>query len=158
MPASDADGEERGATLSSLSRYLFLAGSLPFLVLGLAHVRATPLVPDRPRGLSPADPRLAEEMARTALRLTRRTDMWKAWVGFNLSHSLGLLLFGLVVVLVGRNEALFLQEGRTFVPLALVVATVYLVLGLKYWFRTPIAGCAAGAALFLASWLLFLLA
>lgn len=144
--------------MSELSRYLFLAGSLPFLVLGLAHVVATPLVPGRPRGLSPADPRLAEEMTRTALRLTRRTDIWKAWVGFNLSHSLGLLLLGIVVLLVGRTEAVFQREGPTFAPLALVVAAVYLVLGLKYWFRTPIAGCAAGAALFLASWLLLLLA
>jgi hypothetical protein len=145
-----------GATLSGLSRYLFLAGSLPFLVLGVAHVRATPLVPDRPRGLSPADPRLAEEMTRTTLRLTRRVDMWRAWVGFNLSHSLGLLVFGLVVVLVGRSEAVFLQEGRTFVPLALAVSAGYLALAVKYWFRIPIAGSAMGVILFLASWVLLL--
>jgi hypothetical protein len=149
---------QAAATLTELSRYLFLAGALPFLVLGIAHILATPLAPDRPRGLSPADPRLAQEMARTPLRLTRRADMWKAWVGFNLSHSLGLLLFGAVVVITGRSEETFLREGPTLAPLAVVVSTGYLVLAAKYWFRTPMAGSAMGAVLFLASWILLLLA
>jgi hypothetical protein len=131
---------------------------VPFLVLGTAHLFATPRTTARVRGLSPADPRLAEAMARTPLRLTRRTDMWKAWVGFNLSHSLGVLLLGVVVVLVGQSEAQFLQGGQTFVPFALVASAAYLALAVKYWFRTPIAGCAIGAVLFLASWVLLLLA
>ena len=28
--------------------------------------------------------------------ITRETTMWKAWVGFNASHSYGLILFGAV--------------------------------------------------------------
>jgi hypothetical protein len=149
---------EAAATLTELSRYLFLAGSIPFLVLGAAHALATPHTPADARGLSPADPQLAATMSRTPLRLTRRTDMWRCWVGFNLSHSLGIVLFGAVVVITGRSEETLLREGRTLAPLAVVVATGYLVLAAKYWFRTPIAGCAMGAALFLASWILLLLA
>ncbi len=84
--------------------------------------------------------------------------MWKAWVGFNLSHSLGLLLFGGVVLMAGRSEETFVREGRTFAPLALTVANGYLVLAARYWFRTPIAACAVSAVLFLASWVLLLLA
>ena len=35
-------------------------------------------------------------MANSALRLSDgRTDMWRAWIGFNFSHSLGVLLLGL---------------------------------------------------------------
>jgi hypothetical protein len=139
-----------------LSRYLFLAGSVPFLVLGTAHALLTPRSTDRPRPLSPADTPLAEAMARTPLRLTRRTDMWRAWVGFNFSHSLGVLLLGVVVVIVGRSEASFVRDGPFFVPLALAAALVYAVLAVNYWFRTPIRGAAAGAALFLAAWILLL--
>jgi hypothetical protein len=29
--------------------------------------------------------------------------MWKAWVGFNVSHSMGLMLFGLIYPLTLRN-------------------------------------------------------
>jgi hypothetical protein len=151
-----AAAREAGTTLSELSRYLFLAGAVPFVVLGVVHALFTPLSPDRPRPLSPADPQLTERMSRTPLRLTRRADMWKCWVGFNLSHSVGLLVLGIMVVLVGRNETVFRHEGPIFAPVALVGATLYVVLGLRYWFRTPIAGSAIGAALFLASWLLLL--
>ncbi len=96
-------------------------------------------------------------MTTTALVLTRRTDMWLAWVGFNLSHSLGVVLFGVLVVLVGRSEAVFEVEGRVFLPLAVLVSTGYLALAVRFWFRTPILGCAASVLLFSVSWVLLLL-
>jgi len=142
--------------LSEASRFLFLAGAVPFLVLGSVHALYTPWSTTAPRPLSPAETSLAEAMARTPLRLTRRTDMWRAWVGFNFSHSLGVLLLGLVVVAIGRSEAVFRREGPVFVPLALAVALVYAVLAGRYWFRTPLRGASAGALLFLASWVLLL--
>ena len=143
--------------MNELSRYLFLAGSAPFIVLGAAHAFATPRNPGRPKGLSPADPRLGEAMAKTALVLTRRTDMWRAWVGFNLSHSLGAVLFGVLVLLVGRSEVVFDVEGRVFLPLAVLVSTGYLALAVRFWFRTPILGCALSVLLFWVSWALLML-
>ena len=65
--------------MHELSRYLFLAGAVPFLVLGVAHAMATPRRVDEVKGLSPADPGLARAMAEVPLRLTRRTNMWLAW-------------------------------------------------------------------------------
>ena len=82
--------------------------------------------------------------------------MWSGWVGFNLSHSLGVILLGAVVLVVGRSADNFAREAAVFVPLALCAAAAYLVLGVKYWFRTPIIGCASSLALFLASWVLIL--
>lgn len=79
--------------------------------------------------------------------------MWLAWVGFNLSHALGVLVFGAVVVMLGWDAAAFSQHARTGVPLAVVVASLYLYLGTQYWFRTPILGCALSVACFVASWL-----
>lgn len=143
--------------MNELSRYVFLAGSAPYIVLGVAHAFATPSNPDRPKGLSPRDPQLGEAMAKTALVLTRRTDMWKAWVGFNLSHSLGVVLFGVFVVLVGRSELAFEMDGPVFLPLAVLVSTGYLALAARFWFRTPIIGCALSVFLFCLSWILRLL-
>jgi lysylphosphatidylglycerol synthetase-like protein (DUF2156 family) len=140
--------------MHEVSRYLFLAGSLPFLFLGTAHAIATPLRPDAPRGLSPADHALIDSMSTATVRLTRRTTMWLAWIGFNFSHSLGAVLFGLVVVLVGRSDVSFRAEALCFGPLAMIVSGVYLVLAVKYWFRTPIVGCGLSFVLFLLSWAL----
>jgi hypothetical protein len=140
-----------------MSRYLFLAGALPFLFLGTAHALHTPLRPHDRKGLAPADAAVGEAMGRTRLLLTGRTDMWKAWVGFNFSHSLGAVLFGVVVLLVGRSPASFEADASVFVPFAFCVSALYLVTGLRYWFRTPIAGVLIAVLLFAASWVLRLL-
>ena len=136
-----------------LSRSLYLAGALPFFVLGIAHAFATPRAPADVKGLSPSDPQLAEAMTRSGLRLTRRTDMWRAWVGFNLSHSLGVLVFAASVILTGRSRSAFEAQADLFLPFAVVVAAVYLWLARRYWFRTPLLGCALSLVLFLASWI-----
>jgi hypothetical protein len=141
-----------------LSRYLFLLGAVPFVLLGLAHVYATPRTPAESKPFSPRDPAVREVMTKETILLTPRTNLWLAWVGFNLSHSLGALMFGFVVLLIGRNPASFQAEARVFVPLAVVVSGLYLVLGLRYWFRIPIVGSALSGVCFVASWILFVIA
>jgi hypothetical protein len=142
-------------TMLELSRYLFLIGALPFIFLGLAHAAATPKTPAEAKGLSPRDPAVRDAMARDSILLTRRTTLWLAWVGFNLSHSLGAILFGAVVVLIGRSPASFEGQASVFLPLAVVVSVIYLVLAVRYWFRTPIIGISLASVCFLVSWVLF---
>jgi hypothetical protein len=137
-----------------MSRWLFLAGALPFVFLGTVHVLETPRRPADRRGLSPADPLVADAMTATGVRMTARTTLWLAWVGFNLSHSLGAILFGVVALLVGRSDASFAANAAVFGPLAVVVSATYVAIGLRYWFRAPITGCAVGFALFALSWAL----
>ena len=128
--------------MPDLSRVFFLVGAVPFLVLGTLHARATPTRTTEQKGLSPRDQGVAEAMSRTTPRLTARTDIWRAWVGFNYSHSLGAALFGLFVGLIGRSAESYAMNAALAVPLALGVALCYLVVGIKYWFRTPIIGIA----------------
>lgn len=141
---------------ADLARYLFLAGASPYLLLGIAHALATPLAPGDSKGLSPRDPQLAESMRATTPRLTRRTDMWLGWVGFNLSHSLGVVAFGAFVLAVGVTPGAFASVSSVCMPLATIVSAAYLALGIRYWFRTPIIGCALSFACFLAAWVLTL--
>jgi hypothetical protein len=143
--------------MGEISRYLFLAGALPFLVLGVAHAFATPLHPAQSRGLSPRDPAVRNAMQRDFIMLTRRTNVWLAWVGFNLSHSLGAGLFGAVVVLIARSQATFEAQATLFLPLAVLVSGLYLALAIRFWFRTPIIGVALSSVCFVGSWALFLL-
>jgi len=144
--------------LAELSRYLFLLGALPFVVLGIAHALATPLTVEESKGLSPRDLAFRQSMAEQTVLLTRRTNLWLTWVGFNLSHSLGAVLFGVVVLLVGRSPATFAANWPAFVPLAIVVSGAYLVIGLRYWFRTPIVGVIVSSVCFVSSGALCLLA
>ena len=117
--------------MNELSRYFFLAGAVPFIVLGLAHARATPFGVNERKGLSPSDPTLAAAMAKSHPLLTRRTDIWRAWVSFNLTHSLGAVLFGAFVLLLGRNAVTFEQNAAFALPLSLVTSATYLVLAAR---------------------------
>jgi hypothetical protein len=139
-----------------LSRYFFVAGALPFLAMGVAHAVLTPLAVGDRKGLSPSDTALSSAMAKTPLSITKRTDMWRCWVGFNLSHSLGLLLFAAFVLVIGRSGVSFAQQARVLVPLTVIVSASYLCLAMTYWFRTPIIGCVLSVGCFVASWILLL--
>jgi hypothetical protein len=140
-----------------LSRIFFLIGALPFILLGVLHAFATPTTPAQSKGLSPRDRALRDAMARETVLLTRRTTLWRAWVGFNLSHSLGAVLFGSVVLLVGRSQTSFESQANLFLPLAVVVCAIYLWLAIQYWFRTPIVAIAFAGVCFVASWILFVI-
>ncbi len=136
---------------SEISRLLFLLGALPFLLLGAAHAWHTPLDVSSRKGLSPRDPGLAAAMAAGGVLLTRHVDVWRAWVGFNFSHSLGAIVFGVAVLLAGRSSAVFAREAAAWLPLAVTVDLVYLALAWRYWFRTPLLGVGLSLASFLAS-------
>ena len=68
--------------------------------------------------------------------------MWKAWVGFNASHSLGALLFGLVYgyLAVAVPEVLFHSIFLLLLGLGMLVALS--LLAWRYWFAIPFRGIA----------------
>jgi hypothetical protein len=133
---------------------LLILGGAVFGVLGGLHAIYTLLDLRSPRRLVPADPSVAQAMANSALRLSRgRTDMWRAWIGFNFSHSLGILLFGALAVWAGFRIKT-LPAG--IMPALTLVGCVYLVLCLLYWFRSPAIGVAVGTGCFAVAWILSL--
>jgi hypothetical protein len=93
-------------------------------------------------------------MARGRVLLTKRVDVWSGWVGFNLSHSLGAVAFGAFVLLLGRSAESFAGQAAYAVPLAAAVSGAFLAIGVRYWFRTPIVGCAFAFGCFALSWIL----
>ena len=46
--------------------------------------------------LTPAEGQMETAMKHVVSRISSGTTMWKAWVGFNVSHSMDLMLFGLI--------------------------------------------------------------
>ncbi len=59
-----------------LSRYLFLAGALPFVLLGAVHALATPPGVTEEKGLLyPRSPALRDAMSKDTVLLTRRTNV-----------------------------------------------------------------------------------
>jgi hypothetical protein len=145
----------RPQTLSPVINILLILGGAVFGVLGALHAIYTLLDLRNPRWLVPVDPSVAHAMANSAVRLSRGgTDMWRAWIGFNFSHSLGVLLFAALAVWAGlRINTL----PVAIMPALILIGSVYLVLALRYWFRIPAIGVAIGIGCFAAAWVLSLI-
>ncbi len=130
---------------------LYAAGGAIFCVLGALHAVYMLMDLRRPRRLVPRDPALIAAMVGSRVRLSgEATDMWRAWIGFNLSHSLGALLFGAMaiawpVVAAGHDLLAWLPAA---------VAALYLSIGLRFWFSVPNGGIAAATVAFAAAALL----
>jgi hypothetical protein len=126
-----------------------------FLVLGLLHAIYTFLDIRDPRRLVPDDSAVSAAMTRSYLRLTGgRTTMWQAWVGFNFSHSLGVVLLGGLCMTMGAITTTMAVPGWVLL-LPPAIGLIYVVIGATYWFRIPIAGAAVGTACLFAAWLTY---
>jgi len=141
-------------TLSPMIAILLILGGAVFFLLGGSHAVYTLLDLRNPRWLVPDDPSVAKAMANTALRLSGgRTDMWRAWIGFNFSHSLGILLVGALGIWAGARVKTF---PAGILPVLTLIGCIYLVLCLLYWFRDPAVGLAIGTGCFALAWILSL--
>ena len=141
-----------------IAKFLLDLGGGIFVLLGSLHALYTFLDIRRPRRLVPQDPAIALAMTGSPLRLSRGgTTMWRAWVGFNFSHSLGGVLFG--VLCVGAGVVLDAVAIPAWVLLLFVViALIYLGLSILYWFRVPTMGIAVASLCLLVAWLMYAMA
>lgn len=140
------------STDSNAIAVLMMVGGGIYFTLATVHAIYTWLDTRNPRRLVPDDPELSLAMAGSGVRLARgRMSMWDAWIGFNYSHSLGGILLGALAL-----AAPFAPSPLPPLAFALFAAFsgLYLVVGLRYWFRIPTTGIAVATACFLAAWLL----
>ena len=130
--------------MNALAPYL-LAGSVAIaLLLGSLHLLYTFRGPK----LLPRDAALQQRMAEVTPVLTRETTMWKAWVGFNASHSFGAMLFGLVYGYLALAHPAFLFGSPFLVTVGLLLLLGYAFLGKRYWFSVPFRGILASLLLY----------
>jgi len=123
---------------------LLSIGSLIIGALGLIHLIYT----FHTNRFEPRDDALGRSLREVSPVLTSETSMWKAWIGFNASHSLGALLFAAVYGYLAVFELTFLLSSTFLVALSLVVLGSYLVLARLYWFKAPFLGILVSTALF----------
>jgi hypothetical protein len=117
------------------------------LALGTIHLYMTVAR----HSLHPRDSRLILRMDSTHLFLTRETTVWQAWIGFNGSHSIGTIFFGLVYGYLVMQCSDMLLHSPFLLGLGCAVLIAYTVLAWCYWFTVPLYGCALAAVLFIAS-------
>ena len=129
------------------ARTLMVLSASIILMLGVLHVVYT----FWGQSLTPRDPTLQVSMSQSSPVITKETTMWRCWVGFNASHSLGLILFGLVFgyLALAHGQLLFRSPFLLVVGLAMLGGVV--VLCKVYFFSWPLTGVSISLACYVAS-------
>jgi hypothetical protein len=131
--------------------YFWQLGSLIFVVLGSLHLFYT-LFANKFASRSEA---VNESMRNAHPILTRQTTMWKAWIGFNASHSSGAIFIGVINFYVAWKYKEVLHD-YAFLLFTILTTIFYLWLAKKYWFKMPFRGILIALVCFLISFVLIL--
>lgn len=124
------------------ARVLVLASAFIVALLGSIHLLYT----FRGRRLLPRDASVQAAMDSTGLVLTTQTTVWRAWLGFNASHSIGMMLFGLVYGYLAGVHPDWLFGSVFLQVLGLLVLAAVTVLARLYWFIIPLTGVSVALA------------
>jgi hypothetical protein len=118
------------------ARLLMVLSASILLTLGTMHLAYTLWG----TSFAPRDPALQVSMSRISPVLTKETTMWRCWMGFNVSHSMGLILFSLVYgyLALARDQLLFRSPFLLLV--GLVMLACLMVVCRLYFFRAPLIG------------------
>jgi hypothetical protein len=119
-----------------------------FAVLGALHLAYT--LHDfggKPRYFRPRDAALLPAMRQTKTAIAPGgRDYWSGILGFNLSHSIGVLLFALTIVLATQYRIEWLK------PLLVAVGLAFAFIAWRCWFRIPMLGSLLATLLMIAGW------
>ena len=126
-----------------------LAASSAFVLLFLGSIHL--LYTFRGTKLHPRDPAVRLAMEGDSPVLTRQTTMWRAWIGFNASHSYGAIFFGLVYGYLALLQPVVLFGSFFLTSVGLAFLGGLLILARSYWFSIPYRGVMLSGILFAAA-------
>ncbi|MDX6284709.1 MAG: hypothetical protein QOG53_194 [Frankiales bacterium] len=144
------------------SQALFVIGAAVPAFAGAAHVVGTLVDTVRLTFFAPINDEARVQMSATGLRLRqmapgRRSDtptIWQLWLGFNLSHGLGVLGIGALLLLLGTQDFTFVKDSGYVFPFAIAVFGSFTLIAIRFWFYAPILIVSTATACFAASYAL----
>jgi len=125
---------------------MVLSASIVF-ALGVVHFVYT----FRGPMLTPRDPALQIRMSQIAPVITKETTMWRCWVGINASHSMGLILFGLVFGFLALAHGKLLFQSLFLLVVGLGMLGGFVVLSKVYFVSGPLTGISISLVCYVAS-------
>lgn len=125
---------------------MVLSASIVF-TLGVIHFAYTFWGPN----LKPRDHALEISMRQISPVIAKETTMWRVWVGVNASHSMGLILFGLVFGFLAAAHGQFLFHSPFLLVVGLAMLVGLVVLSKIYFFSAPFAGISVSFVCYISS-------
>ncbi len=131
-----------------MAQVLLVIGASIFGVLGTLHLVFTFFT----NKFDSHNPLVKDAMKESTPKLTKETTMWRAWIGFNASHSLGAILVAAFYIPLSIYHFDLIRQSNWFSLFPSLIGLSYLVLAKFYWFKIPFIGisistlCFIGAA------------
>jgi len=133
-----------------VAKYLWELGSIIIFVLGTIHLLYT-FFTDK---FSSKNENLITEMKISYPILTKETTMWKAWLGFNASHSSGAIFIGIINFYLAVKYYSWLQTDNFYFLFNILTIGFYVWLAKKYWFKISFIGISITFICFISSYIL----
>ncbi len=125
----------------------FIAAAILAVLGGLHLFYAARDFWSEPRYFAPRDRSLLPLLRATKNIITPNgRDYWTASLGFHFSHSIGVLLFALLIVIASLYQINWLEV------LLVGLGAVFTWIAWRCWFHIPLYGCAAATTLMLVGW------
>jgi hypothetical protein len=134
------------------AKYLWFAGSVVMGLLGTIHMIYT-FFTDK---FLPRDEKLIGEMTKTSTVLSEQLSMWKAWIGFNGSHSSGVLFIAIINCFIAVKYFPLFQKSHFFFLFNIITIAFYVFLARKYWYVPPLIGVSIAFFCYTVSYILTL--
>lgn len=120
----------------------FTIGAILAMAGGGGHALLALFDTVRPTWLTPIDDSVRSAMVGTGMRFRQpfpgneaRPSTWSFWLGFNVSHGLGVFTFGLLCLLIGNYDFELVTRIDALQPLTIAVPAAYFAIALRYWFN-----------------------
>jgi len=134
----------------------FIAGTVPPMLAGALHVLYTLVDTVRPTYFAPIDGSVKAAMEGSGIRFRRMvpggndaaSSMWRWWLGFNISHGLGVFTFELLCLLIATYDFSLVERIDAIRPLTIAFPAAYLAVSLRFWFYLPALITATSTACF----------
>ncbi len=133
-----------------IGQVMIIACLVIMLLLGSIHLFYT-FFTDK---FYPRNNALLTGLQTTSPNISPKTTLWKGIIGFNASHSMGLIMFGLIYGYLVINHFELVLNSVFLQLLGLFVLFSYLALAKKYWFKTPLLGITLATVFYMAGFAL----
>ena len=124
-----------------------VASASIFFMLGTLHLIYTFVGPK----FTPRDHSLKIRMSEVSPIITKETTMWRCWIGFNASHSMAAMLFGLIYGFLALAHPGLIFSSPYLLAVGFRTVGGFFVLAKLYWFKVPFVGICISLACFVAS-------
>lgn len=140
--------------MPGIEQIAMLVGGTIYVLLGGIHGIWTLGDVKNPKKFTPVDDAVREAMQGVPIALHPQTDMWRAWLGFNLSHSLGLVIFGGLLSYIALLAPALISSSWILAAVSITTSICYMVMSYRFWFIKPLVGSGIATLCIVAAFLL----